>query len=59
MIAPTLVKLGVPADRYIKINIETGEFVTGKSPEETHSRFEQMYPGDIGWLQICGRLVDE
>ena len=58
-LAPALVKRGVPVDRYIKVDIETGEFVTGKSLEETDRRFEHMHPDVVGWSQRFGELVAE
>ena len=58
-LATTLAKRGVPADRYVKVDIETGEFVTGKSLQETDRRFAQMHPGVVGWSQRFGELLAE
>ena len=56
---PVPVERSVSADRYINVNIEAGEFATGKSAGEKDRRFEFMYPGALGWSQGFGELVDE
>jgi len=50
-LGPTLLTRGVPSTRYIKVNIESGAFVTGNTRRETADRFELMHPGAFGWME--------
>lgn len=48
--------LGVPPTSYIMIDTASGEYVTGKSPEEAGKRFQSMHPGAVGWMCMFGDL---
>jgi hypothetical protein len=37
----------------------SGEFVTGKTPEEAGQRFKSMHPGAKGWMQRFGDVIVE
>ena len=58
-IATELIKRNVPGERFIKLNLATGDFVTGKSADEADRRFEQMHPGVIGWMERLADMVCE
>lgn len=50
-LGPTLEELGVPPSRYIMVDVDSGEFVTGQSAVEAAARFKIMHPRSSGWLQ--------
>jgi hypothetical protein len=50
-LGPTLEERGVPASRYIVVDVDSGEFVTGQSAAEAAVRFKVMHPRSRGWLQ--------
>lgn len=50
-LAPTLQERGVLASRYIVVDVESGEFVTGQSAAEAAARFKVMHPKSTGWLK--------
>ena len=49
--SPTLQERGVPRSRYIMVDVDSGEFVTGQSAVEAAGRFKIMHPRSSGWLQ--------
>lgn len=58
-LAPSLRERGVPSSSFIMVNINNGEFVTGKSPKEVGERFELMHPGEEGWMQRIGEVIGD
>ena len=58
-LAAELLKRKIPPDRYVKVNVATGEFVTGESAEEADRRFAQLHPGALGCMQRFGDFVAE
>ena len=58
-LVPALTERKVSGDRYIKVNLANGEYVTGNSASETERRFAQMHPGDDGWLERFRDVVAE
>lgn len=50
-LGPTLQMRGVPSERYIVVDIDSGAFVTGQSRSEATYRFKSMHPGAHGWLE--------
>jgi hypothetical protein len=50
-LGPTLRERGVPLSRYIVVDVDSGEFVTGQSAAEAAARFKIMHPRSSGWLQ--------
>lgn len=47
----TLRERGIPASRYIVVDVESGEFVTGQTAAEAAGRFKVMHPKSRGLLQ--------
>ena len=50
-LGPTLQERGIPPSRYIVVDVDSGEFVTGQSAAEAAARFKIMHPRSSGWLQ--------
>jgi hypothetical protein len=50
-LGPSLQERGVPRSGYIVVDVDSGEFVTGRSAAEAVGRFKVMHPRSRGWLQ--------
>jgi hypothetical protein len=55
-LAPLLRALGLPADGYVIVNVETGDHVTGKTRLEAQRAYRQAHAGALGWAKRIGDL---
>jgi hypothetical protein len=41
------------------VNPDTGEFVTGKTPDEARRRFASLHPGVVGLMQRFADVISD
>jgi hypothetical protein len=58
-LAPSLQDRGVAETSYIIVNPGTGEFVTGKTPDEARRRFASLHPGVEGLMQRFADVISD